>query len=408
MRRLAPVHRFLLLALWPSQTLCPSGRWSKGSALRLAILTTLTVLTLGATNAPADTLSIAVSPSSAIGHEPVQLTVSGSASAGAWLTLLALEQGTCQPKPVWGEFSLKLRTEEVTSLPYTTSLVAPFSRGLYTLCAYLQKEAAESAEVLATAQTSLTVTEDPIEVEEAARTKAAEERYAREMYEKEAPAREAAAKAKAKAEAEAKEQQAIRHESEQEEAEWTAAEKRANKMPVTRLSARTIARPGESSQSPGGTELVVTATPFAHVTVKLTRYGHRTEHFTVEGSAPTALSGSADVHIEWTCSRPGGAYRYVVTARSDVGPTLTRRGHFSPVSVARCHMLKRREREARERNARRYAEEVRQRVHAENERLKRWEGNCRALGGTPVTLHTSEGDVRACRKPGGGTLPVPY
>jgi hypothetical protein len=67
-------------------------------------------------------------------------------------------------------------------------------------------------------------------------------------------------------------------------------------------------------------------------------------------------------------------------AHSDVGPTLPQRGHFSPVSVARCDTLKRREAEAREHDARKYAEEVRRREREEREALERFEVNCRALG----------------------------
>jgi hypothetical protein len=77
------------------------------------------------------------------------------------------------------------------------------------------------------------------------------------------------------------------------------------------------------------------------------------------------------------------------------------------ISAARCRTIEHREAEERERSARRQAERVREAVRREREVLERWEYNCRALGGTPVTLYTSEGAVRACRGPHGGLLPVP-
>lgn len=104
---------------------------------------------------------------------------------------------------------------------------------------------------------------------------------------------------------------------------------------------------------------------------------------------------------------PGGTYRYAISARMGEGLSITRRGHFTPVGAARCRALKRFEAEARELSARKYAERVRRETREAREKLELWEGNCRALGGTPVTLHTSEGIERACRSPRGGLLPVP-
>jgi hypothetical protein len=200
--------------------------------------------------------------------------------------------------------------------------------------------------------------------------------------------------------------------------EYEAAVSRADTSPVTYLSVRATAEPEPkaTSRNPGATELVVRATDFAHVTVTLTRYGHLAYRFvdggTFENAQEVGQSYRASnpreylptveeygLPVGWSCRSPGGAYHYVVTARSNVGPTLTRRGTFKTISVARCHELKRHEQEARERNARRYNEEVAHRERVEREELRREEANCRTLNGTPVTVQTGEGPERVCRGP---------
>jgi hypothetical protein len=149
-----------------------------------------------------------------------------------------------------------------------------------------------------------------------------------------------------------------------------------------------------------------TALNFADITLKLTRYGRRIEEF-VAFNPTLAATAQVQERVEWTCRRPGSRYSYMVTSRSKVGPALVRRGHFTPVSVARCRTMKRAEAEAKPRSARRYAEEVRRRGREERERLERYEANCRTLGGTPVTLYTREGAERVCRAPNGGRISVP-
>jgi hypothetical protein len=435
-------------------------------------LSMLAVLTLGATTAAADTLSIEVSPSSTTGDQPLQLTASGSNGDLVRRVVEITPQsfpGSPAPCPAaapeYNEGLISLLGSG--TIPFTLSFYAPFERGLYRLCGYGPNGTI--------AETLLTVTADPLEVKEAAERKAREEQATDTFWievspthvigraqvqlttrlvehgppngrmvdaswgvvdeascpyswEKLLQGRHYAAGGERTvpyvASFTAPEQAGVYSlcgyaagftvarapltvTASPEEAARAAAEGRAHKTRVTRLSVRTVAHPGRSSQDPGYTDLIVITDSYAHVTVKLTRYGHRTERFNAAPRAPTSRLAIADVFIGWTCSRPGGAYRYVVTARSDVGPTLTRRGHFSPVSVARCQMLKRHEREARERSERTYAEEVRRRAREEREAVERYEGNCRAEGGTPITLHTSEGPERACRAPGGGLLSVP-
>jgi hypothetical protein len=190
-------------------------------------------------------------------------------------------------------------------------------------------------------------------------------------------------------------------------AEQQAAEAKANANAVRSLSVRIISHPGSSSRHPGETELDIRTVPFAQVILILKRYGHRREQFQAIPDTLSATSAEIDVPIGWTCKRPGSTYRYVVSAHTDTGQPIVRTGSFAPVSVQRCHLFERREREAREQHERRYTEEVERQERQERERLERFEANCRTLGGTPVTLYTSEGSVRSCRAPNGGTLRVP-
>ena len=159
------------------------------------LLAMLAVLTFRTATAAADTLSIEVSPARAVAYGPVQLTASGAISAGAWLRVLTLFRGGCPATPVSPGGSLFQLTpaREVTNLPYTTSFKAPYFSGLYPLCAYLQAGSSEGSEVLAAAQTSLTV------------TASAGEGEAQRKYEEEAAARKAAEKATAEAETLARE-----------------------------------------------------------------------------------------------------------------------------------------------------------------------------------------------------------
>jgi hypothetical protein len=320
--------------------------------------------------ARADTLSLAVSPTTPLAGSSFSLTVSGSASAGESLTtaIEATESlsspGTCPAGETFGYGDAEL----APSLPHTYSRETTHGSGTYRACAYLLTEHIDA-----------NYTVDAI----------AETRFA----------------VQDQAEREASEQAQVEG---REVEELYAVERRADATPVAVLSVHTIARVGTSTAHPGETELVITTAPFAQVTITLTRHGRRrVERFDVGTSSLTATTAAVTPTINWSCAAPGGTYHYVVTARTDVGRSLARSGHFSPVSAAHCRLLKRRETEARQRNARRYAESVAQHEREEREALEQWEENCRALGGTPVTLHTSEGNERACRAPNGGRISVP-
>jgi hypothetical protein len=265
---------------------------------------------------------------------------------------------------------------------YTYVPGTPFEGGsAYKLCGYLDESGTGTPD--ATASASFTVVspkqkaeEEKYLAERAAQVKAAEEKRAKEKYEAEAPARAAA--------------------------ELAAAKARARSQPVTRLSVKAVAHYGRTSSYPGYTDLYLTTSHYAYVTVKLTRYGHATERFEW-GDTSTEVAET----IPWTCKSPGSTYRYVVAATTRVGPARTVRGQFKPVSVARCDTLKRHEAETRERGELRAAVERRRAEHEERGRLERFEANCRAEGGTPVTLYTETRAERGCKASSGGLLPVP-
>jgi hypothetical protein len=191
-------------------------------------------------------------------------------------------------------------------------------------------------------------------------------------------------------------------------AEWSAQEAVDLLIPDTFLTARAYAEPGGSKQYPGKTTIDVHTDAFARVTVKLHRYGHSSERFDARPAEKTARHGTVEVEVPWTCERPGGTYSYVITARTNVGKTLTRKGRFQPVSVSRCHSWERAEREAEDRNRREYEARLRQEAAAERERENHYKSECRALDGIPTTVESSEGGfVIVCHNREGQRVSVP-
>jgi hypothetical protein len=194
-----------------------------------------------------------------------------------------------------------------------------------------------------------------------------------------------------------------------EAAEALAVRAKALGEPVKFLAVSAVAHPAICREAceyawrqPGYTALEVTTAPYSFVTLKLVRYGHRTERLEL---GPEESKGI--IKVPWTCESPGGVFHYTVSAHSNVGETLVRRGTFRPVSAARCHWLRHAVQVARERDERLAREGERERAREERERLKQWEGNCRALGDTPAVLHEEGGILHVCRTPSGYTIEVP-
>lgn len=315
---------------------------------------------------PYGSLSVALS-STTTENSPITIKISGSSEAALNLYWYVQMSDECSPTPP-SQAGLPEESLSAGSFSKEYSYTpTPNEPATYIVCAYIDEAAAQAP--IATASATFT-NKTPQE-------RAEQEAAAKKKYEEEAPARAAAAIAAARAQ--------------------------AHKTPVTQLAVKAVSHFRRSSVDPGYTAIDITTSPYAYVVVKLWRYGHNTEHFEW-GAHPTE---AAEV-IRWSCRSPGGVYRYVVEAKSGVGPTLTRKGRFAPVSAARCHALKHEEAEARRRSDRRAAEERRRVEDEERERLEIYEANCRTEGGTPITLFVEGRAERYCRAPQGGLLPVPH
>ena len=173
--------------------------------------------------------------------------------------------------------------------------------------------------------------------------------------------------------------------------------------PATILKVKPRSHPGITSRHPGYTEVVVTTNPWMNVALTLRHGHHRNRPPLGENASKTFVAAI----IQWSCAKPAGTYHYVVTARGDTGRALTRTGRFGTITTGRCAAMERQEAEERAHRDREAAQRAREAERKEREAHEQWEANCQALGGTVVTLHTSEGAERACRSQRGGLLPVP-
>jgi hypothetical protein len=332
---------------------------------------------------------------------PMKIKVAGTTEVARKLYVFVNTYTDCSSTPEYDDGSSLASGTSLMPGAYSGEYsYTPTSTQTYTVCGYVDES--EFATPDATGTSSFTNVTPKTRAEEAeksaeqaayaadraAEVKKEQEAAAKQKYEEEAPARKAAKEAAEEA---------------KYAAEVAAAKARAHKTPVKHLSVKAAAHDGHSSSDPGYTNLDITTSPYAHVVVKLSRYGHSTEHFEW-GSHSTEV---AEV-IRWSCKSPGGTYRYVITAKSNVGLTLTRRGDFTPVSVSTCHQYEQREAEARARHEREVLAGYEQEVREERERLQAYEANCRAEGGTPVTLTVEGRTERYCRGPYGGLLPVPH
>jgi hypothetical protein len=375
-------------------------------------------------------ISIEVSANATEG-EPLVVTVSGESETTSELFVYVIAQSGCQAEPAQNDGT------ELSSAGGEAVGVGGFEKSYsftpgpvasYTVCAYVAESEDAIPEAAGTSSFANTTLQDIAEAQERA-TKAVseEERAAKGKAEGEAAAaqelatreaQEAAATAAAEAAAKAAAstaaaEAAAKAAAGQAEAELRAVQaakvKQARAKPVARLTVAAVAHNGDTTAHPGYTTINVTTSPYAFVDVELAR-GKRHTTRIEWGEHPAAVAQE----IPWSCSSPGGTYRYTVTARTDVGKKLTRSGSFAPVSAVRCHTLQRREgslnkhrqETARERSAHAFEEEVVRRDTLEREEQEREEDTCRQEGGTPTIVLLPGGPPWLCEGPRGGALRV--
>jgi len=368
---------------------------------------------------PTFSLSMEVS-AEATQDVPATITVSGESEVARRLFVYVGTHDLCEADPAGnvGAAPLSSGGEAIAAGDFKKSYsYTPGGATAYTVCAYVdESEGAPPDATGILTFTSVTLQEIAEAEERAGLVKAEEERTANEAAEAQAgaaqqaaarAAQEAAARAAQEAAAKAAQEAATKAAEAGLKAALAARIKAARERPVARLEVKPLARNGHTSAHPGYTTLDVTTSPYAFVTVELTRFRRKTMQIEW-GEHPTA----AAEEIPWSCRSPGGTYRYTVTARTDVGKKLVRSGSFAPASPGRCHALQRDEADssergqdqAKERSAREYEQEVIKKDAAERERQEREEEACRQNGGTPTIVLLPAGPPWICEAPAGETL----
>jgi hypothetical protein len=209
----------------------------------------------------------------------------------------------------------------------------------------------------------------------------------------------------------------------QEHLSWTfTVTPLEQRLPITSIQLVVSPHHGHTYRHPGFTnfEVLTAPEPAAFMTIDL-HYG-RENLGQLAWKPPYSAQQreeSRSGYVEWDCHFPNEAITYVAGARGETGPTMTATGTFRALISAKwCRFARKREiavnrrrgeEEARARREEREEQARHNREKAEHERAEheRFESNCRALGGTPVTIHLSTGSARVCRGPNGGLIPVP-
>jgi putative hemolysin len=187
------------------------------------------------------------------------------------------------------------------------------------------------------------------------------------------------------------------------EAQNLAAYRQAHPVSVTTLRVAVVQRPGHTTISPGYTYLRITTNPLSYLTVTFKGGGSTIPQAYDWGELATGTIK----FFGWSCAQPNATYHYTVEAVGDTGNPMSVHGSFKGVSRRWCAATKRREQAERNERLRHRHEQERREVEEQNRNTQRFESNCRAIGGTPVTVMTSDGSERVCRSPEGGRLPVP-
>jgi hypothetical protein len=163
----------------------------------------------------------------------------------------------------------------------------------------------------------------------------------------------------------------------------------------------------------GDTEITISAPAGWRQKVTVTAHGR-----TVRPREPNAEKYEfAIVTFPWTCKHYGLVYKYLVTAQSPSGQTLTQTGHYKGASRWWCQHgwrrasafeIRKLDKQSEDETRQQEAKERRAREQVQRE-VERFDRNCRALGGKVVTIEVGEHGavVPVCRGPDGGIVPVP-
>jgi hypothetical protein len=107
--------------------------------------------------------------------------------------------------------------------------------------------------------------------------------------------------------------------------------------------------------------------------------------------------------VDWSCKQPGTVYSYTVTAKW-AGETLTTTGSFTGATQRQCDDALRLSLRRHHEEVRRQQAKARHQLGEELARQRRFEANCRTVGGKPVTIQTSRGPEIVCRSQTGGIV----
>ena len=189
--------------------------------------------------------------------------------------------------------------------------------------------------------------------------------------------------------------------------EWerqaTVEYRKVHPVSVSTLRVSPTSRHGHSTAEPGHIDFRITTTPLAYITITIRRDN---QAIPINYDWGELATGTVTV-VRWSCADPGGTYQYTVEAIGDTGRVLTSTGRFLAVSRKWCTATKRRERLERNQRLSRHIAQERREVEERQHTTRRFENNCRAIDGVPVTVITNQGPERVCRSPNGGTLVVP-
>jgi hypothetical protein len=188
--------------------------------------------------------------------------------------------------------------------------------------------------------------------------------------------------------------------------------------PVQTLQAMVTAHHGHSYTHPGSTTITLVSTPDAAYMTATESVTHtRLKWLTEEAAGNTVTQ-------PWECAHPDQRFVYTLTARANVGTTVTTTVRFQAQLNAKwCAAARRAEGMAERRVAKAEAEreqrvlreakklEEEERYKAEQPQRERaqWEANCHAAGGHVVWQHVGDAGAEApyCYGPVGNPIDVP-